>query len=43
MTIVVSVKVTDGIVLAADSAATFFLPAAGGAIAKIYKNAEQGF
>jgi hypothetical protein len=28
MTIVVTAKVTDGIVLAADSAATFFIPPA---------------
>ncbi len=44
MTIVVTLKVTDGIVLAADSAATFYLPAAaGGTIAKIYNHANKIF
>jgi len=44
MTIVVTVKVTDGIVIAADSAATFFIPAAGGGvIPKIYNYANKIF
>jgi hypothetical protein len=43
MTIVVTAKVTDGIVLAADSAASFFLPTAGGVIAKIYNHANKIF
>jgi len=43
MTIVVTAKVTDGIVLAADSAATFFIPTAGGAIAKVYNHANKIF
>jgi hypothetical protein len=43
MTIVVTVKVTDGIVLAADSAATFLLPSARGVIAKIYNHANKVF
>jgi hypothetical protein len=41
MTIVVTAKVTDGIVLAADSAASFF--AAGGTPLKIYNNANKIF
>jgi len=43
MTIVVTVKVTDGIVLAADSAATFYVPRAGGPVTKIYNNANKIF
>jgi hypothetical protein len=44
MTIVVTVKVTDGIVLAADSAATFFLPLpGGGTLTKIYNHANKIF
>jgi hypothetical protein len=43
MTSVVTLKVTDGIVLAADSAATFFVPTAGGTVAKIYNNANKIF
>ena len=43
MTIIVTAKVTDGIVLAADSAASFFLPTAGGVIAKIYNHANKVF
>jgi hypothetical protein len=43
MTIVVTVKVTDGIVLAADSAATFYIPIAGGTVAKIYNHANKVF
>jgi hypothetical protein len=39
MTIVVTVKVTDGIVLAADSAATFF--GVGQSTTKIYNNANK--
>lgn len=41
MTIVVSVKVNDGIVLAADSAASFF--DGGGHAVKIYRNANKIF
>jgi hypothetical protein len=41
MTIVVTAKVTDGIVLAADSAATFFIPGTGGVVAKIYQHANK--
>jgi 20S proteasome alpha/beta subunit len=40
MTIVVTVKVTDGIVLAADSAATFY---GVGPAPKIYNNANKIF
>jgi hypothetical protein len=44
MTIVVTVKVTDGIVLAADSAATFFIPLpGGGTVTKIYNHANKIF
>jgi hypothetical protein len=43
MTIVVSVKVTDGIVLAADSAATFYVPWHNGTVTKIYNNANKIF
>lgn len=44
MTIVVTVKVTDGLVLAADSAATFYLPGAhGSVITKIYNHANKIF
>jgi hypothetical protein len=41
MTIVVTVKVTDGIVLAADSAASFF--GVGQSAVKIYNNANKIF
>src|SRR3954454_3676627 len=41
MTIVVTVKVADGIVIAADSAASFF--AADGHALKIYNNANKIF
>ena len=41
MTVVVTVKINDGIVLAADSAATFFDPA--GTPAKIYRHANKIF
>lgn len=41
MTIVVSVKVTDGIVIASDSATTFF--DANGAAVKVYNNANKIF
>jgi hypothetical protein len=43
MTIVVSLKVTDGLVLAADSAATFYVPTARGTVTKIYNNANKIF
>lgn len=43
MTIVVTVKVTDGIVLAADSAATFYVPTATGSVTKIYNHANKIF
>jgi 20S proteasome alpha/beta subunit len=43
MTIVVTVKVTDGIVLGADSAATFYLQTPGGTMAKIYNHANKIF
>jgi 20S proteasome alpha/beta subunit len=43
MTIIVTVKVTDGLVLAADSAATFYVPTATGTITKIYNNANKIF
>lgn len=43
MTIVVSVKATDGMVLAADSAATFFVPVREGTITKIYNHANKIF
>jgi hypothetical protein len=43
MTIVVTVKVTDGLVLAADSAATFYVPTAGGQVTKIYNHANKIF
>ena len=43
MTIVVTVKVTDGLVLAADSAATFFIPRPSGVVTKIYNNANKVF
>ena len=43
MTIVVTVKVTDGLVLAADSAATFYVPTAGGQVTKIYNHANKVF
>jgi 20S proteasome alpha/beta subunit len=39
MTIVVTAKVTDGIVLAADSASTF----SGASAVKIYNNANKIF
>ena len=42
MTIVVTAKVTDGIVLAADSAATFVNPGSGQPI-KIYNHANKIF
>ncbi len=44
MTIVVTVKVTDGIVLAADSAATFYVPTStGSVVTKIYNHANKIF
>jgi hypothetical protein len=43
MTFVVTVKVTDGLVLAADSAATFLIPHPTGVIAKIYNHANKIF
>ncbi len=43
MTIVVTLKVTDGLVLAADSAATFYVPTAGGVVTKIYNHANKIF
>ena len=43
MTIVVTLKVTDGLVLAADSAATFYVPTASGLITKIYNHANKIF
>jgi len=43
MTIIVTHKVTDGLVLAADSAATFYVPTVGGVITKIYNNANKIF
>jgi hypothetical protein len=42
MTIVVTAKVTDGIVLAADSAASFFMPGAAATL-KIYNHANKIF
>jgi hypothetical protein len=42
MTIVVTAKVTDGIVLAADSAASFFMPGAAAPL-KIYNHANKIF
>ena len=43
MTIVVTLKVTDGLVLAADSAATFYVPTTGGVVPKIYNHANKIF
>jgi hypothetical protein len=43
MTIVVTLKVTDGLVLAADSAATFRIPTPTGIVTKIYNNANKIF
>jgi hypothetical protein len=43
MTIVVTIKVTDGLVLAADSAATFSVPTKSGVITKIYNNSNKIF
>jgi hypothetical protein len=43
MTIVVTLKVTDGLVLAADSAATFYVPTPVGVVTKIYNNANKIF
>jgi hypothetical protein len=42
MTVVVTVKINDGIVLAADSAVSFFDPATGSPL-KIYSNANKVF
>ncbi|MGY3588512.1 hypothetical protein ACVIGB_002529 [Bradyrhizobium sp. USDA 4341] len=42
MTVVVTVKINDGIVLAADSAVSFFDPATGNPL-KIYSNANKVF
>lgn len=43
MTSIVTLKVTDGLVLAADSAATFYVPTAGGIVTKIYNHANKIF
>lgn len=43
MTSIVTLKVTDGLVLAADSAATFYVSTAGGPVTKIYNNANKIF
>jgi hypothetical protein len=41
MTIIVTLKVTDGLVLAADSAATFYVSTAAGIVTKIYNHNEN--
>ena len=43
MTIVVTVKVTDGLVLAADSASTFYVPTGVALVTKIYNHANKIF